>query len=106
VVGVHFYSSYLGRIPTVRQVADQVDSIAQVAGIETVALGCDFFPTEGAWGDFQRAQGAKEIAWAVPDIGQLIRVTEALLARRYAEDDVRKVLGGNFLRVCQDVFGA
>jgi membrane dipeptidase len=105
VVGVHFYSSYLGRIPTVRQVADQIDYIAQVAGIDTVALGCDFFPTEGAWGDFQRAQGTKEIAWAIPDLGQLVRVTEALLARRYAEDNVRKVLGGNFLRVCQDVFG-
>ncbi|HZW35093.1 MAG TPA: membrane dipeptidase [Isosphaeraceae bacterium] len=105
VVGLHFYSSYLGPIPTVRQVADQVDYIAQVVGIDAVALGCDFFPTEGAWGDFQRAQGARQIAWAVPDLGSLIRVTEALLARGYPEDDIQKVLGGNFLRVCRDVFG-
>lgn len=50
VVGLHFYSSYLGRVPTVRQVADQVDYIAQVVGIDTVALGCDFFPTQGTVG--------------------------------------------------------
>ena len=64
VVGLHFYSSYLGRVPTVRQVADQVDYIAQVVGIDTVALGCDFFPTQGEWGEFQRSQGTKELNWA------------------------------------------
>jgi membrane dipeptidase len=105
VVGLHFYTSYLGQIPTVRQVADQVDYVAQAAGIDTVALGCDFFPTQGEWRDFQRSQGAKDIVWAVPDLGHLVRVTEALLARNYPEGDIKKVLGGNFLRVCQEVFG-
>jgi microsomal dipeptidase-like Zn-dependent dipeptidase len=34
----------------------------------------------------------------------MIRVAEALLARRYPDDHVRKVLGGNFVRVCREVF--
>jgi membrane dipeptidase len=106
VVGLHFYTSYLGRIPTVRQVADQVDYVAQVAGIDTVALGCDFFPRQGNWRDFQRAQGTQAIAWAIPDLGSLNRVTEALLSRGYPERAIQQVLGGNFLRVCQEVFGS
>jgi microsomal dipeptidase-like Zn-dependent dipeptidase len=53
----------------------------------------------------QYAQGAKNPAWAISDIGQLGKVTEAMLKRNYSEDDIIKVLGGNFLRVCRDVFG-
>jgi microsomal dipeptidase-like Zn-dependent dipeptidase len=45
------------------------------------------------------------MAWAVPDISYLSRVTEALIARNYREDDIRDVLGGNFLRVCRKVIG-
>jgi membrane dipeptidase len=105
VVGIHFYTSYLGPLPTVRHVVEQVDYIAQVAGIDSVALGCDFFPTEGSWRAFQEAQGTTNPAWAIPDLGHTLRVTEALLASNYREDDIRKVLGGNFLRVCRTVFG-
>jgi membrane dipeptidase len=104
VVGMHFYSSYLGPIPIIRHVADQVDAIAQVAGIDTVALGCDFFPAAGAWGDFQRSQGTRDLLWAIPNLGGIRRVTEALLFRNYPEPDIRKVLGGNVLRVCKEVF--
>ena len=71
-----------------------------------MAMGCDFFPTTGAWGNFQRSQGTKDILWAIPNLGGMRRVTEALLARNYPEGDIRKVLGGNFLRVCQEVFGS
>jgi len=106
VLGIHFFVSYLRPHPTPEKVADQVDKIAQVAGIGAAGLGCDFFPTEGVWGDFQRAQGTSNMAWAVPDISYVSRVTEALLARNYREDDIRDVLGGNFLRVCRKVFGS
>jgi membrane dipeptidase len=106
VLGIHFYRTYLGPDPTPEQVVDQVDRIAQVAGIDAVGLGCDFFPTEGPWGDFQRQQGTQDIVWALPGISYMSQVTEALLARDYQEEDIRKVLGGNFLRVCRSVFGA
>ena len=105
VLGLHFYSSYLGPKPTVDRVVEQVDAVAQVAGIETIGLGVDFFPTTGAWGEFQRSQGTSDISWAVDDIGQLHRVTEALAARDYSDEDIAKVLGGNFLRLCGEVFG-
>jgi membrane dipeptidase len=106
VIGIHFYSSYLGPRPQVRHVAEAVDELAQQGGIEVVALGIDFFPKEGAWGEFQRAQGTREISWAIPDLGRLPDITEALVRRGYRDDAIFAVLGRNFLRVCHEVFGA
>ncbi len=105
IIGIHFYTTYLGENPTPDKVVDQMDSIASLVGIDTVALGCDFFPNKGDWAEMQYAQGAKNPAWAIKDIGQMGKVTEAMLARNYSENDIIKVLGGNFLRVCREVFG-
>jgi membrane dipeptidase len=105
IIGIHFYTTYLGENPTPDNVVDQMDRIATTVGIETVALGCDFFPKTGAWAEMQYAQGTKNPAWAINDIGQLDKVTESMIKRNYSESDIIKVLGGNFLRVCRDVFG-
>ena len=105
VVGIHFYTTYLGAEPKVQRVVEQVDYMANLVGIDTIALGVDFFPTEGAWAKFQRDQGTTNIQWAIPHIGEIVQVTEALLARNYPERDIAKILGGNFLRVCREVFG-
>ena len=105
VIAIHFYAGYMGQPLCPDRVVDQVDKIAGEAGIETVGLGCDFFPTTGGWADFQHSQGTKDIVWAVQDIGHISQVTEAMLARNYSENDISKVLGGNFLRVCKEVFG-
>jgi membrane dipeptidase len=105
VLGIHFYSSYLGAKPTVKRVIDNVDYISQLVGIDTVGLGVDFFPTTGKWEEFQHAQGTKTLEWAVRDIGEMRRVTDALVAKNYSDADISKVLGGNFLRVCKEVFG-
>ncbi|MDD2765092.1 MAG: membrane dipeptidase, partial [Opitutaceae bacterium] len=107
LIGIHFYSTYLGPAPCPERVVDQIDRIAAVAGIDTVALGCDFFPTSGPWAELQHAQGAQDqdIVWAVRGISQISQVTEALLARRYSEPDIIRILSGNYLRVCQEVFG-
>ena len=106
VLGIHFYSSYLGDKPHVRRVVDHIDYVAQLVGIETVALGVDFFPTTGGWRELQLAQGTTSISWAIESLQQMPRVTEALVARNYSDDAIRAVLGGNFLRVCREVFGA
>jgi len=107
VIGLHFYSSYLGQKPSVREVVDQVDYIANLVGIDTVGLGIDLFPSTGAWREFQLSQNPKNvIAWAIPDISRVSDVTEALVARNYSDADIKKVLGENFLRVAKAVFGS
>jgi membrane dipeptidase len=78
VIGIHFYSSYLGANPTVEAVVDHIDYISSLVGIDHVGLGVDFFPTEGAWRDFQVAQGTIDIAWAIEDMSQMPKVTETI----------------------------
>lgn len=106
VVGVHFYSAYLGTPPTLSALCDQIAYIAKLTGIEHVGLGVDFFPTTGVWRDFQLVQGTTDISWAIPDFGSMPLVTEELAQRGFRDSDIEKVLGLNFLRVCREVFGA
>lgn len=105
VVGIHFYSSYLGPRPNVLQVLDAVDKLVQLGGIGVVGLGIDFFPSQGNWRDFQQAQGTRDISWAVPNLEHLPEIACGLIARGYKDAEILAILGGNFLRVCGDVFG-
>lgn len=105
VIGIHFYSAYLGTPPTLGAFCDHVGYIAELVGIDHVGLGVDFFPTTGPWRDFQIAQGTTDISWAIPDLGAMPLVTEALVQRGFKDGDIEKVLGLNFLRVCREVFG-
>ena len=106
VVGIHFYSSYLGNKPTLERVADAVDDLVKKGGMETVSLGVDLFPTEGEWKAFQNSQGTADVSWAIRDLSQMRDVTRVLVARRYGEAHIEAILGGNFLRVCKDVLGS
>ncbi|MBI2951434.1 membrane dipeptidase [bacterium] len=105
LLGVHFYTTYLGPAPTPEGVVRQIDHIARLVGIDHVALGVDFFPTYGAWYDLQVSQGTKDLRWAVMDMSEMPEITRCLVAHGYSEEDTHKVLGGNFLRVCREVFG-
>jgi membrane dipeptidase len=40
------------------------------------------------------------------DVTRLPRIAQALLDRGYSEDDVKKMLGGNMLRVMDRVLGS
>jgi membrane dipeptidase len=39
------------------------------------------------------------------DVTKLPRITEALLQKGYSEQDIKKILGGNFMRVIREVTG-
>ena len=66
-------------------IVEHIDHAVKVAGIDHVGLGSDF---DGA-----------TMPLGMDDVSKLPRVTDALLKRGYSEDDVEKILGGNFLRV-------
>jgi membrane dipeptidase len=65
---------------------DHIDHIAKVAGIDHVGLGADF-------------DGANDMPEGAKDVSMLPNITYELLKRGYSEQDVRKILGENFLRV-------
>ena len=71
---------------------DHIDHAVKVAGIDHVGLGSDF---DGA-----------EMPYGMEDASCLPRITEALLQKGYSETDIEKILGGNMLRLMQDVEAA
>jgi membrane dipeptidase len=105
VIGIHFYSSYLGARPTVMKAVDAIDYLVERAGVGVVGLGVDFFPSDGKWREFQQAQGTKDIAWAIPHLGHMEEITQGLVARKYTDEQIAAILGNNFLRVCREIFG-
>ena len=77
--------------PPFKDLIDHIDHIAKVAGIDHVGLGSDFDGVSGA-----TPQGLDSAA-------DLPKITQALLDRGYSADDIKKILGGNILRVFRQV---
>jgi membrane dipeptidase len=71
---------------TVSDVVDHIEHAIRVAGIDHVGLGSDF-------------DGVFSLPTGLEDATRLPFITYELLRRGYSEGDVRKVLGGNTLRV-------
>ena len=70
---------------------DHIDHIAKVAGVDHVGLGSDFDGVSGA-----TPQGMDSAA-------DLPNITQGLLDRGYTTEDIKKILGGNLLRVFRQV---
>src|SRR5882757_1196756 len=76
--------------PPLSSLIDHIDYVAKIAGIDHVGLGSDFDGVSGA-----TPQGIDSAA-------DLPKITQALLDRGYSGDDIRKILGGNLLRVFRE----
>ena len=89
----HIQREYMAKIPRppLKSLIDQIDHIAKVAGIDHVGLGSDFDGVSGAL-----PQGMDSVA-------DLPKITQALLDRGYKPEDIKKILGGNLLRVFRQV---
>jgi membrane dipeptidase len=77
--------------PPLKSLMDNIDHIAKVAGIDHVGLGSDFDGVSGATPD------------GIDSAADLPKITQALLDRGYSANDIRKILGGNTLRVFKEV---
>jgi membrane dipeptidase len=73
--------------PPLSSLIDHIDHIAKVAGIDHVGLGSDFDGVSG------------ETPEGIDSAADLPKITQALLDRGYSATDIRKILGGNILRV-------
>jgi membrane dipeptidase len=70
-------------------IVDHLEHVVRVAGINHVGLGSDF---DGA-----------TTPLGMDDVTRLPRITEELLRRGYSSEAVRKIVGGNILRVMGEV---
>jgi membrane dipeptidase len=64
----------------------------KIAGVDHVGIGSDW-------------DGINSVPSGLEDVSKMPALTAALLERGLSEDDVRKILGGNFLRVIRAVTG-
>jgi membrane dipeptidase len=76
--------------PPLKSLLDHIDHIAKVAGVDHVGLGSDFDGVSGATPE------------GIDSAADLPKITQALLDRGYSADDIRKILGGNLLRVFRE----
>ena len=74
---------------TIIDVMAHLDHAINVMGIDHVGLGTDFDGDGGVPG--------------LADASELSLFTRQLLQRRYSDDDIQKIWGGNFLRVMKQV---
>ncbi len=71
---------------TVAQVADHVDHIRKVAGIDHIGLGGDF-------------DGITSVVQGLEDVGTYPALMAELARRGYSDEDIAKIAGRNILRV-------
>jgi membrane dipeptidase len=74
---------------TVAQVADHVDHIRKVAGIDHIGIGSDF-------------DGITQTVQGLSDVSMYPALTAELLRRGYSDADMKKILGQNLLRVMRE----
>lgn len=72
--------------PPLAALIDHLDYIVKLIGVDHVGLGSDF-------------DGVNSLPQQLDDITTMPLITKELLARGYSKKDIRKILGGNFLRV-------
>jgi membrane dipeptidase len=80
-----------GKLPRVdwTKIVDHIDHAVKLVGADHVGLGSDF---DGA-----------DMPYGMEDASHLPQITNALLAKGYSPADIQEILGGNTLRLMQDV---
>jgi len=73
----------------VGHLVDHIDHIVKVSGIDHVGLGSDY-------------DGITYGPEQMPDVSGFPYVTQELLNRGYSTEEIKKILGGNFLRVLKE----
>jgi membrane dipeptidase len=87
-----FYNFHVPRPPFERLI-QHIDHAVDVAGIDHVGIGGDL------------DSGPLPLPEGIDSVSDYPKITEALFTRGYDEEDIAKILGGNFMRVFEEVVG-
>ena len=103
VMGVNAISAFVGdeaRKRGVDDLLDHVDHVVKVAGIQHVGIGFDFC---SGFQNHLSLPHPLETYDVLPGHHHLKDFTAGLVQRGYAEEDIRLILGSNFMRVYESV---
>jgi membrane dipeptidase len=80
-----------GKLPRVEwtKIIEHIDHAVKLVGADYVGLGSDF---DGA-----------VMPYGMDDVSHLPEITDALMKKGYSDSDIQKILGGNTLRVMEQV---
>jgi len=78
--------------PPLTKIVDHMDYIINLIGDDYVGLGSDF-------------DGISITPKGIDDVSDMPEITRAMMERGYSEERIRKILGGNFMRVFKEVVG-
>jgi membrane dipeptidase len=87
----HFRAEMKKVQPTLGQLVDHIDYIAKLVGDEYVGLGSDY-------------DGVSSLPIGLDDVTTYPKITEELLRRGYSKKSIRRILGGNVMRVMKANF--
>ena len=75
---------------TLADVVAHIDHVVKIAGVDAVGIGSDF-------------DGVSCTPAGLDDVSKFPNLTRALLEKGYSAEDIRKIYGGNLLRVMRAV---
>jgi membrane dipeptidase len=76
--------------PTIEDVLDHIDHAVKVAGVHHVGLGADMYPRTPS-------------PVGIRGVHDYPNLTRGLMKRGYSDEDIKKIMGGNLLRVWKSV---
>jgi membrane dipeptidase len=79
-------------LSTIADAVSHIDHVVKLVGIDHVGIGSDW-------------DGISTVPAGLEDVSRMPYLTAALLERGYSEQDMKKILSGNFLRVMRQVTG-
>lgn len=117
IVGINAYPSFvkrtrteIGERPTLSDLLDHIDYLVGLVGVDHVGISLDLIEntTEeelallasnpDMWG-LPNPEGKYEYPIGIEGVSDFKNITRGLVARGYSDDDVKKILGENWLRV-------
>ncbi len=118
VIGATIFPPFLpgGSDSTLKDFVKVVDYLVALAGIDHVGIGTDFTEEQPrAFFDWLLTGKSKKgpamqldypikLPAGIQNVAEFGNLTHALHAAGYAEEDARKILGGNFLRLFEEVW--
>ena len=104
VIGINAIKHILGvedEAERINKLCDHIDHIVSLVGTDHVGFGFDL--CNNCMDVLRKADTPKSDYDALYDHSEAVLITEELIARGYGEEDLRKIIGGNFLRIYETV---
>jgi membrane dipeptidase len=86
------YSMMKPNLATIQDAVAHIDHVVKLVGVDHVGIGSDW-------------DGISSVPAGLEDVSKMPLLTAALLQRGYSEQDAKKILSDNFLRVMRQAIG-